>query len=135
MGKENQKGASKESHVLRLRQLNGHRKSITHKQSKESNVHSNPPIFAPAFTAEHATHYGQPGCMPSDIQLKNKKPSGSEKAVGVLREGMEQIATQYKLERMLLHKCERPAGPQEGPEQNTQVLGKCVCGGGGGGTD
>lgn len=44
--------------------------------------------------------------------------------MGVLREGMEQIATQYKLERMLLHKCARPAGPQEGPEQNTQVLGK-----------
>lgn len=51
--------------------------------------------------------------------------------MGVLREGMEQIATQYKLERMLLHKCARPAGPQEGPEQNTQVLGKW---GGGRGT-
>lgn len=46
---------------------------------------------------------------------------------------MEQIATQYKLERMLLHKCARPAGPQEGPEQNTQVLGKW--GGGEGGRD
>lgn len=73
-----------------------------------------------------------PGCVPSDIQLKKKtkqkkKPSGSEKAVGVLRGGMEPIAAQYKLERMLLHKCERPAGPPEGPEQSTQVLGKCVC--------